>query len=65
MPKKGPKIKELAAEFGLTSRVLIDRCRGEGLPVQNSLTRMGPEHERLIRSWFDNDESENSTPPQR
>ena len=60
MPKKGPKIKELAAEFGMTSRVLIDRCRAEGLPVQNSLTRMRPEQERLIRSWFGNDESKKS-----
>jgi len=65
MPNKGPKIKELAVEFGVTARVVIDRCRAEGLPAQNSLTRIKPGDERLIRSWFGNDQSENSTPPKQ
>jgi len=44
---------------------VIDRCRAEGLPAQNSLTRIKPGDERLIRSWFGNDQSENSTPPKQ
>ncbi|KAB2940866.1 MAG: hypothetical protein F9K17_13585 [Phycisphaerae bacterium] len=40
MVKKGPKIKELAQELGLTSRQLIDRCREAGIPVQNSASRL-------------------------
>lgn len=57
MAKKGIKIKDLAVELGLTSRQLIDRCRAEGLFVQNSITRLGPDKERLVRSWFEGDEA--------
>ncbi len=52
MPKKGVKVKELAVELGVTSRQLIDRCRAEGLFVQNSITKLPPDKERLVRSWF-------------
>ena len=52
MGKKGIKIKELAKELGVTSRELIDRCRAEGLPVQNSATKVRVELERVIRAWF-------------
>lgn len=54
MPKNGIKIKELAKEIGITSRELINRCRVEGVPVQNSITRMKPDIEKQIRSWFEN-----------
>lgn len=50
--KKGPKIKELARELGITSRVLIDRCRAEGLPAQNSITRLTPGQANIARAWF-------------
>lgn len=40
MVKKGPKIKELAQELGLTSRQLIDCCLEAGIPVQNSASRL-------------------------
>ncbi len=52
MAKKGIKIKELAHELGLTSRDLIDRCRAEGLEVQNSITKLKIEEERTVRGWF-------------
>jgi hypothetical protein len=52
MAKKGIKLADLAKELGVTSRVLIDRCRGEGLAVQNSITKLPPAAERAIRSWF-------------
>jgi len=52
--KKGIKVKELARELGLTSRQLIDRCRAEGIAVQNSITKLNPESERIVRSWFVN-----------
>jgi len=54
MPKNGIKIKELAREIGVTSRQLIHRCREEGIPVQNSITRLKSDIERQIRSWFEN-----------
>ncbi|MFQ5590892.1 MAG: hypothetical protein ACE5HE_07005 [Phycisphaerae bacterium] len=46
------RIKDLAAEFGVTSRQVIDRCRAEGLSVQNSISRLPRDQERLVRSWF-------------
>ncbi|RJP35818.1 MAG: hypothetical protein C4547_08805 [Phycisphaerales bacterium] len=49
---KGPKIKELARELGVTSRMLIERCRDEGLDVQNSVTRLTPAQAQQARGWF-------------
>ena len=53
MSKKGTKIKDLARDLGLTSRQLIDRCRSEGIPVQNSITRIDDRTEQAVRGWFD------------
>lgn len=50
--KKGIKIKELARELGLTSRALIDRCRAEGVAVQNSITKLNRNTELKVRGWF-------------
>ena len=49
MAKKGPKVKELARELGVTSRRIIDYLRAEGVPVQNSVTRLAPPIERVVR----------------
>ena len=57
MGKIGIKVKRLAAELGITSRQLLERCRAEGLPVQNSISKVPPEVERLIRTWFAVDET--------
>lgn len=50
--KKGVKIKDLAVEIGVTSRELIDRCRAEGMRVQNSITKISLAEARQVRSWF-------------
>ena len=50
------KVKELARELGTTSRRIIDRCRAEGLAVQNSVTRLKPEVERVVRAWFSDED---------
>lgn len=52
MTKKDVKVRELAKELGVTARALIDRCRSEGLRVQNSITRIGPADVRRIRVWY-------------
>lgn len=52
MPKKGLKIKELAQELGVTSRVLIDKCREQGLPAQNSITKLSDAQAETARGWF-------------
>lgn len=61
MAKKGIKVKDIARELGLTSRQLIDRCRAEGIEVQNSITKLNPESERTVRSWFVSDASANTS----
>ncbi len=55
---KGVKVKELAVELRVTSRVIIDRCRAEGWTVQNSITRLDPQRADTVRRWF-NDAVEN------
>ena len=52
MAKQGIKIKDLAKEVGVTSRAMIDRCRLEGLHVQNSITKLTREQAGTIRAWF-------------
>ena len=52
MAKKGMKVKELARELGVTSRAIVSRCRAEGFPVQNSITRLKPQMEQMVRTWF-------------
>jgi hypothetical protein len=49
---KGIKVKDLARELGVTSRVLIDRCRAEGVAVQNSITKLDRNAEKRVRGWF-------------
>ena len=60
MSQRGMKVKELARELGVTSRQLIDRCRAEGITVQNSITRLSPDVEKVVRSFFAEGLSENS-----
>ncbi len=63
--KKGIKVKELAHELGLTSRELIDRCRAEGVFVQNSITKLNRMTERRVRGWFSAaDSAETPSPSQ-
>jgi hypothetical protein len=52
MAKKGIKVKDLARELGVTSREVIDRCRAEGMAVQNSITKLNVDRERRVREWF-------------
>jgi hypothetical protein len=52
MAARGVKVKELAAELSVPARQIVARCRAEGIPVQNSITRLGPEAERTVRLWF-------------
>ncbi len=52
MAKKDIKVKDLAKELGVTSRDIIDRCRTEGIRVQNSITKLAPDKVSLVRSWF-------------
>lgn len=46
------KVKALARDLGVTSRAIIDRCRAEGFPVQNSISRLEPSLVEAVRTWF-------------
>ena len=52
MAKRGIRVKDLARELGVTSREIIDRCRAEEIPVQNSISKLGHNVEQLVRAWF-------------
>lgn len=52
MAKSGIKVKVLARELGVPSRRIVSRCRDEGHTVQNSLTKLNPAIEALVREWF-------------
>lgn len=52
MAKKGIKVEDLAKQLGVTSRQIVDRCRAEGLPIQNSITKLPPATEQKVRGWF-------------
>ena len=58
MARETANIKRLAKEFGLTSRQLLDRCRAEGLPIQNSITKLRDDEARRVRSWFEQSKPE-------
>lgn len=53
MATKRVTVKQLAKELGITSRQIIDRCRANGLTVQNSITKLKLEDERAVRAWFE------------
>jgi hypothetical protein len=65
MATKGIKLKLLARELGLTSRQLIDRCRAEGVAVQNSITRLPADIEAIVRGWFRHAPGESSPSPEK
>ena len=50
MATKQSKVKQLAKELGVTSRRVIDLCREEGIPIQNSIAKLRPDVERLVRA---------------
>ncbi len=63
MSKAGVKVKQLARELGVTSRAVIDRCRAEGIFIQNSITRLNSDTERAVRRWFAADGQHDDQPP--
>ena len=55
--------EDLTRVLGVTSRRIIDRCRREGIPPQNSLTKRGPAIERAIRAWLATNAAQRKTDP--
>lgn len=62
MRKKGPTIKEIAREIGVTSHALMIRCREEGIFAQNSITRIEPALVPRIKAWYDSSDATTEPP---
>lgn len=50
--RQDTKIKALARELDVTARRIIDWCRDQGIPAQNSITRLDADNERRVRLQF-------------
>jgi hypothetical protein len=57
--------KDLAVELGVPAKKLVQQCREAGLPVQNRVTKLRPEHARTVREWYAEPQAEaGQLPPQ-
>ncbi|MCD4699744.1 MAG: translation initiation factor IF-2 N-terminal domain-containing protein [Phycisphaerae bacterium] len=46
------RIFELAREMGVTSKIVLDKCRAEGLEVKNHMSALSAGLEATIHEWF-------------
>ena len=46
------RIFELAREMGVTSKIVLEKCRAEGLEVKNHMTALSAGLEATIGEWF-------------
>lgn len=46
------RVFELAREMGVTSKVVLDKCSAEGLPLKNHMAALSAGLEATIREWF-------------
>jgi len=46
------RVFELSRELGVTSKMVLDKCRAEGLDVKNHMTMLSAGLEATIREWF-------------
>ncbi|MFQ5413813.1 MAG: translation initiation factor IF-2 N-terminal domain-containing protein [Phycisphaerae bacterium] len=63
MASKHIKVNALARELGVPSHAIIARCRSAGMPVQNSVTKLTPDTERIIRTWYATGDADRARPP--
>lgn len=64
MRTKGVKVKALAKELGVTSPRVIDRCRAEGIDVQNSASKLSHQEAQRVRAGFRSETDSGSSPHQ-
>jgi len=60
MPKRRVTVKELSGVLGVTSHAMIERCRKEGWSIQNSISKLSPAQEVLVRHWFNEKNRQNT-----
>ncbi|RKY26085.1 MAG: translation initiation factor IF-2 [Planctomycetota bacterium] len=52
------RVFELARELGVTSKVVLHKCRAEGIDLKNHMTALSAGLEETIREWFSADGGE-------
>ena len=51
------RVFELARELGVTSKVVLEKCRAEGIEIKNHMATLSAGLEATIREWFSEDQS--------
>ena len=46
------RVHTLAKELNVTSKVVLDKCQAEGLPIKNHMSTLSAGQEATIREWF-------------
>ena len=46
------RVFEIARELGVTSKVVLAKCRAEGLEIKNHMSTVSAGLEATIREWF-------------
>ena len=46
------RVFELAREMGVTSKLVLDKCRAEGLEIKNHMSTVSAGLEATVREWF-------------
>jgi len=46
------RVFELARELGVTSKVILQKCRAEGLDIKNHMSTLSAGLEATVREWF-------------
>ncbi len=67
MPKV-TRVHLLARELGVTSKVIIDRCRADGIVLKNHMAAVPLDLAARIREWFrggSEDDRDNPSPEPR
>jgi len=54
------RVFELARELGVTSKVILEKCRAEGLDVKNHMATVSAGLEATVREWFSESEDSHS-----
>jgi translation initiation factor IF-2 len=58
---KGLRVFELAKELGVTSKIVLEKCRAEGLEIKNHMSTVTTGLSMTIREWFTEGSEEQST----
>ena len=49
------RVFELARELDVTSKIMLEKCRAEGLEIKNHMSTLSAGLEATVREWFSED----------